>query len=325
MRFNAIARSIAVCVLGGAIFCGCATQSLRLSVTRPAEVNLKGFDKIAIGDITGGKGGHSKDISDQITTALFDSKRFEVLDRQNIGTLMQEHNLNASGLVDASTAAELGKFVGAAVLVFGRIQTDKYDENVETEDGWTDKQGNYHKRYWRKGQFTLSVHLSVVDLKTSKILAIKDLSASFKDQESEDKKEPEPINVDAMYTKCLSTITADFMRMIAPYQVVVVAKFVTDGKVPEFEQSIAHFKAGDWDGGITVLDGVAKRQDLTPILTAKAVYNMGLAQMYSGRYDESMQNLQKAVTLDPKKSMYLNALSDAKREKANADKLQQQQ
>lgn len=56
---------------------------------------------------------------------------FEVLDRQHLGTLLKEHNLTVSGLVDDKSAAELGKFIGAAVYVFGRIQTDKYDEAIE--------------------------------------------------------------------------------------------------------------------------------------------------------------------------------------------------
>jgi len=111
MSVNTAIKSIAIFLLGSVLLYGCATQSLKLSVIRPAEINLKGFDKIAIGDIedqNGGLSAHSKDISDKITSALFDSKRFEVLDRQHLGTLLKEHNFTASGLVDDKTAAELG-------------------------------------------------------------------------------------------------------------------------------------------------------------------------------------------------------------------------
>ena len=148
MNANALIKAIISIFLGFMLLSGCATQSLKLTVTRPAEVNLKGFEKIAIGDIEDQQGevsSHSKDISDRITSALFESKRFEVVDRQHIGTLLKEHNLTASGLVNEKTAAEIGEFIGAAVFVFGRIQTDKYDEEVGKDDAWTDRNGNYRQ------------------------------------------------------------------------------------------------------------------------------------------------------------------------------------
>ncbi len=328
MYVNTVLKSTVITLFCSALLFGCATQSLKLTVTRPAEINLKGFDKIAIGDIEDRNGGvsqHSRDISDKITSALFESKRFEVLDRQHLGTLLKEHNLTVSGLVDEKTAAELGKFIGAAVFVFGRIQTDKYDEEIEKGKPWTGKDGSYHQTYRRRGQYSLTVHLSVVDLKTSKVLAIKDIAAVAKESTSADRKVPEKIDVSVLYTQCIYKITTDFLRMIAPYQVNVVARFITGGKVPEFQQAIAYFKANDWDSGISVLESVTQKEGLEPTLKAKAFYNIGLAQMYSGRNDEAIENLQKAITLDPKKSMYTNALAQAKREKENADKLKQQQ
>jgi len=59
---------------------------------------------------------------------------------------MREHSLNLSGTVDDKTAAQLGKLVGAAVLVFGNISTYKYDVKKSAGDPWTDKEGNDIKR-----------------------------------------------------------------------------------------------------------------------------------------------------------------------------------
>jgi tetratricopeptide (TPR) repeat protein len=327
MNANALIKPAGCMFLAFMLLSGCATQSLNLTVTRPAEVNLKGFEKIAIGDIADQQGEvstHSMDISDRITSVLFESQRFEVMDRQHIGTLLKEHNLTASGLVNEKTAAEIGEFIGAAVFVFGRIQTDKYDEEVGKDDAWTDRNGNYRQTFWRRGLYQLTVHVSLVDLKTSKILAIKDLSAAFKSSTSADKQTPEKINVDDLYTKCVEQIANDFMKTIAPYQVTVVAKFITDSKVPELAQAIAHFKADDFETGISLLESTTEKDGLETTQKAKAYYNLGLAQMYSGLNDEAVENLQKAISLEPK-SMYTNALAQAKREKENADKLKQQQ
>ena len=71
-----------------------------------------------------------------------------------------------------------------------------------------------------------------------------------------------------------------------------------------------------------MLESVAKREGLIPSLKAKALYDTGLAEMYTGRNEEAVQNLKEAISLDPK-PMYSEALSQAKVEKEIADKVKQ--
>ena len=140
---------------------GCASSSVLMTVTRPAEVNLKEYDKIALGDIVDSSGRttkHSQDTAEFLTTALFESKRFEVLDRQNIGRILSEHQLSYTGIVDEDSAAELGKIIGAGVLVFGRIQVDKYDEKTTKDDPYKDKEGKWHQIHTREGVYNLDLN-----------------------------------------------------------------------------------------------------------------------------------------------------------------------
>lgn len=327
MHGNRVFKYFALVLFSGALLNGCATKALKMHVTRPAEINLKNYNKIAIGDIVGEDGkvsNHSRDIADKITSALFESKKFEVLDRQNIDTLLKEHNLSASGLVNEKTAAELGEFIGAAVLVFGRIQTDSYDEEITKGTQWTDKKGNSHQTITREGQYKLTVHLTVVDMKTAKFLAVKDMPAVNKTSTSADKETPEKIDPDILYTKCLNKITGDFMRMVATYTVEVTALFIKDAKLPELDQALTQFGIDEWDKGISLLESATQKSGLEPQIKAKAFYNLGLAQTYTGRNDEAIENLKQAITLDPKSSKYSNALVTAKKEKEIADKLKQQ-
>jgi tetratricopeptide (TPR) repeat protein len=327
MNGKNILKYIAMLPLLVAIMNGCATKALRLDVTRPAEINLKNFNKIAIGDIVDRneqKSSHSSDIADKITSALFESKKYEVLDRQHIGTLMKEHNLTVSGLVNEKTAAELGEFIGAAVLVFGRIQTDDYNEEITKGSGWTDKKGNYHQTVTREGQYKLTVHLSVVDMKTAKLLAVKDIPAVDKASTSADNKMPEKIDSDLLYTNCLNKITGNFMKMVAPYKVSVVARFLKDSNLPELDKALTQFGIDEWDNGISLLEAATQKEGLKPNIKAKAFYNLGLAQMYTGKNDEAIENFKKATSLDPK-SIYSNAVVKAKKEKEIADKLKEQQ
>ena len=327
MRGNRVIKYFALALFSGALLNGCATKALKLNVTRPAEINLKNYNKIAIGDIIGENGtvtSHSRDVADKITSALFESKKFEVLDRQNIDMIIKEHNLSASGLVNEKTAAEIGEFIGAAVLVFGRIQTDSYDEEITKGTPWTDKKGNSHQTISREGQYKLTAHLTIVDMKTAKFLAIKDMPAVNKTSESADNKTPEKIDSEVLYTKCLNKITADFMKMVAPYNVQVTALFIKDAKLPELDQALTQFSIDEWDKGLELLESATKKDGLEPQVKAKAFYNLGLAQTYTGRNDEAIETMKQAITLDPKNSKYSNALVTAKKEKEIADKLKQQ-
>lgn len=310
-----------------ALLIGCAVKSMMMTVTRPAEVNLKSYNKIAIGDIVDADGKvsrHAKDIADDLTSSLFESGHFEVLDRENMKKIMSEHKLSVTGIIDESTASELGKIIGAAALVFGRIQSDKYDEETSKGKPWTDKEGNSHQTFYRKGVYNMSVNLKIVDMTTSKVLAVRSLASSYNSSKSADGGWPTDIDVDVLYTSCINNIKGQFMRMVAPYDVQIKASFQTDKLLPEVNQALTQFKIGEWDEGITLLENATKKSGLEPKVQAKAYYDLGLAQMYGGQFDESIANFKQAMKLMPSNKTYQKAIAEAKSEKEKAEKLKEQ-
>src|SRR6266481_10029833 len=84
-----------------------------------------GKKKIAVVDFTDLKGGSSelgKYIAEQLTVNLVMGKRdFSVLDRANLKSILAEHKLTATGLVDPENAKKLGMFAGVDALVLGTI------------------------------------------------------------------------------------------------------------------------------------------------------------------------------------------------------------
>ena len=60
-------------------------------------------------------------IRDLITTALFQSKRFIVLERENIGDALVEQEFSASGKVGEASRIPLGELEGAELLVVGAL------------------------------------------------------------------------------------------------------------------------------------------------------------------------------------------------------------
>ena len=60
-------------------------------------------------------------LTEALTTSLVATGRFIVLERQALAQVQQEQDLGASGRVNKETAAELGKLMGAQVLITGDI------------------------------------------------------------------------------------------------------------------------------------------------------------------------------------------------------------
>ena len=63
----------------------------------------------------------ARSLTEALTTSLVATGRFVVLERQALAQVQQEQDLGASGRVNKETAAEVGKLMGAQVLINGDI------------------------------------------------------------------------------------------------------------------------------------------------------------------------------------------------------------
>lgn len=73
-------------------------------------------------DKTGKTGGTlGEGMADMLTTALFNTNRYMLLDRQDLNAVINEQDFAASGRVSERTAARMGNLEGAELLVFGAI------------------------------------------------------------------------------------------------------------------------------------------------------------------------------------------------------------
>ena len=65
--------------------------------------------------------GPAKGVSDLLTNALVKDGTYIVLERSKVEQILKEQNFGASGRVDASTAAQIGKILGADAVIIGTI------------------------------------------------------------------------------------------------------------------------------------------------------------------------------------------------------------
>jgi len=101
------------------------TELSKLTEDLASKITANGSKKVTVLDFTDLQGGSSelgKYIAEQLTVDFVMSKRnFAVLDRANLKSILAEHKLTATGLVDPENAKQLGKFAGVDALIIGNI------------------------------------------------------------------------------------------------------------------------------------------------------------------------------------------------------------
>ncbi len=301
----------------------CGTTSMKMTLLRPAEINLSDYRQIAVDEVIGKIDEHTKVIADQLADILIETGRFTVLERQHLEKIMKEHQLDLSSPINKATVPELGEIIGKAVVLFGRIQTDYYNETLSKGDVWKDKNGITHQNNIRDGIYNLVLEIKFMDIETSKLISVETITASEKLRVIVDSQRPPLIEKDFLYRKCLQKIMDKFTKLVAPYEVKVEISFETHKQLPEVDEAIALFKIGSWTRGLSILKKATMKPDLNDKIRAKAYFDLGLAQMYNYKSKLAINSLEQAIKLHPK-SKYEKALDTARKEAAKSEELKKQ-
>jgi len=155
-------------------------------------------------------------------------------------------------------------------------------------------------------------------------LGVKTLTARKTQRKKADNKPAPEIDPKMLYRQCLNNISTQFLKVVAPHDANVRAEFETDDDLPELEQALTMFKVGEWNDGINILQKATEKTGLEKEVRAKSFYNLGLAQTYSGDFENALANLKKALLLDPESSRYQNAIRNVKAEQEKAQRLNEQ-
>lgn len=109
-------RRCAVAMLGVALVVMSTTMAEAQGKVRVAVMNFENNSTWAWwGDNLG------KAAADELTTQLVNSGQFTVIERAQLAAIMAEQNLGASGRVTGASAAQIGKLLGAQLILTGSI------------------------------------------------------------------------------------------------------------------------------------------------------------------------------------------------------------
>jgi curli biogenesis system outer membrane secretion channel CsgG len=132
-------------------------------------------DKTAKGGWTGGWFGMyglqwrqiGDGMRDMLTTALFNSNRYIVLEREQLGEVMREQDLGATGRVKKGTEAPVGEIYGAELLITAAVT--EFEGSTKGASGGTRILGVRVGGGVQKGH--VAIDIRIIDTKTSQIVA----------------------------------------------------------------------------------------------------------------------------------------------------------
>lgn len=306
---------------------GCAS-TVKVTRTKPAEINLTGVQQLAVVDITGSDGNQ---LSNDLTQAIFETNRFKIVERAALDKIVREHNLsNASGLF--AEGSKVGEFLPASGLVAGQASHAASNQVTRKDSTCTrtvDKKDIKYRcvEYTRNAAVKYDANLKLLDTRTGRILATRAFHKTGKDATWATDEEPAAIDTGAMVARCRSSVVGEFVRMIAPYQVQEEVVLAEDGDLPTLASGNNLAKRGEWDAAMEQYGLAVAKADATPAMSpktqAKAHYALGLALVMSGRFDDGIAEIKKALTLKDD-SDWGDMMQRAKAWKADADKLKKQ-
>lgn len=70
-------------------------------------------------------------MAEMLTTALVETGKYRIVERQQLHDVLGEQDLGASGRVDPETATKIGKVLGARYLVYGTVNEFEYSKGGE--------------------------------------------------------------------------------------------------------------------------------------------------------------------------------------------------
>src|SRR5216684_3503107 len=76
---------------------------------------------VEFGDLKGNVTNFGRFLSEELITRLYQTKKFKVIERQQLNKIIAEQKLTLTGLVDPASAQKLGRVLGVDSIVFGSI------------------------------------------------------------------------------------------------------------------------------------------------------------------------------------------------------------
>jgi len=323
----------------------CAAPKTALRVIRPAEVDMSDYRKIAVADFQG-PGRSGSQAASILTSEIFKSGYFELLERQQMKKILEEQAFSLTGAVDVATAAEIGEMLGVQALIFGEVTsysvedlegTEKVKKKVWTGEYEKDKDGNIiyeknilgmkYKKKKYKEEFvdepyvvrsaSVAVNFRVVAVETAELLAIKSNSSNYNKKATGTDQIGKLPAKESILENLSRKVVDTFVRQIAPFYATITKKFEKGSGASK--QAIKMAQNGLWDKALEIFQREAQ---IHP--KPENYYNLGVCYEALGRYDMAEKQYETALSLKAK-DLYIKAVADIRKLKEEREILRERE
>lgn len=268
----------------------------------PAEKDLASVHTVAIAKLDGSSQ-HGALISGHLTSLLSDSERFTLVSPDAAAAPTTTAPTSTISSTDGGTevADTPDPRIGMAV-VKGSVVTAGYNERMDSKSAKCgDKTCTTRTRF---GTAAVTVNLALVDAVTGEILVQKTVEDRKEAKTKATNAQPPSIDGQALLDEASRTVAGQFFATISPHVVQEQVFFETDGKAKSLKEGANRAMSGDLEGAIEAFeDGLAQAQSKKDEKAiAKARFDLGLARVIAGQYDEGLELLQASQRPKSKKS-----------------------
>lgn len=283
-----------------------AQPSLILKKQRPPELDVSTYKQIAVGDIVGPVGSkteQSLDLTDVLTAKLFNANTLEVIDRNALDNLMGTQRTRDLQLIDETTKQLLNKKLQNALLISGRIQSEKLKQNQVSVPQSIIINGCTHTYYWQiKGEVT--IQLRILDVKTGRMLYTDAVSKPVNVQSKAECQLTNKFDIDDISRNAIKELSTEISKLVVPYEVSYRLQFSEPGllKSPfkELEAAVSYLQINNTDAGLAILKDYTENKSVKDKNKDDAWYNYGLGLLYAGKYADSRKAFQMSASLKTK-------------------------
>lgn len=274
--------------------------TISISYTRSPSISLK-FKKIAFAPATG-------TCSDELVNAIisdFVSNRIEVIDRENLQTILKEHSFTLTSSVEQTSAASIGKILGPSALIFIKVTrcATQQEKLYNTERKYNPQGIAYDAPvYISRTRGFLTASIQVIDLASTKTLAAQTLNYSPEKSNKSNTGYMEFPTTFEIQDMAIKSAVEEVNHMFIPYREHKTFEFY-DGKDFKMKEAYKTLKSGNIGQAFNITkQGFEECQKDTKVKEKTKVhvyYNMGICYMLTGDFNSALKIFEEAKNYKP--------------------------
>lgn len=271
---------------------------------RPPVLNIAAYQKIAVGDIVGSAGRtteRSLDLTDALTSQLFNANAQEIIDRNALETLLASQK-TALKTIDEKSVIALSKKLSSAIIIIGRIQNEKiYTAEKSVRNIIVVNGCNYG--YWWEITGDITVQIKIMDVKTGKLLFSNPVTRKILVTTKHECQPYKLGDTEPLLKETIIELATEISKLIIPYDEPVSVTFdkpllsIFKNPFKKLNAAITSFSNGNYDTGVEILKSYADDKSLKKETAIMAAYNYGAGLFIAERYDLAKEQLKIAAAM----------------------------